>query len=53
MSNGWKSGRVAHIFGLQLWGRIPTEQSQISLFITAVRFGSRFIAFLSELDAMG
>jgi hypothetical protein len=28
MSNGWKSGKVAHVFGFQLRDRIPIELSR-------------------------
>jgi hypothetical protein len=32
ISNRWKAGRVFQLFGIQLWGRIPTKQPQISSF---------------------
>jgi hypothetical protein len=53
MTNRWKARRVANVFGFQLSGRIAIEQPQSSLFHTAVRFQSSFIAFDTKLVAMG
>jgi hypothetical protein len=53
MTNRWKVGGVAYVFGIQLRDRILTEQSQILLFHTAVHFQSGFTIFLTNLVAMG
>jgi hypothetical protein len=38
MSNGWKDGRVAQVFGVQLQNKFPRERIRFCLLLTAVRF---------------
>jgi hypothetical protein len=53
MSNGWKSRRVAQVFGVQLWNKFPREQIRFKLLLTAVHFYTEFCIFLSELLLWG
>jgi hypothetical protein len=53
MSNRWKAGRVAHIFGVQLLDRIVTEPSCFHCFLTAVRFISVAVFNFSEVITLG
>jgi hypothetical protein len=53
MSNGWKAGRVAHIFGIQLLDRFVTEPSCFHCFLTAVRFIPVDVFNFSEVVTLG
>jgi hypothetical protein len=53
MSNGLKSGRVAHIFFVHLWDRIVTKQSYFRFFLTAVRFIPLSVFNFSKMINLG
>jgi hypothetical protein len=53
MSNGWKAGRVAQVFSVQLRDRIITEQSHFCFLLTAIRFQIVFILYFSKVITMG
>jgi hypothetical protein len=38
MSNGEKAGRVAQVFGVQLWSKSLCEQFRFRFLLTVVRF---------------
>jgi hypothetical protein len=46
MSNGWKTGRVAQVFGVQVQNKFPREQIHFCLILTVVHFHTEFCIFL-------
>jgi hypothetical protein len=53
MGNGWKHGRVVHIFGVQLQDRIVTKQFRFHCFLTAVRFIPVSVFNFSKMVTLG
>jgi hypothetical protein len=53
MSNRYKSERVAHVFGVQLWDRIVTKQSHFHCFLIAVRFIPVSVFNFSKMITLG
>jgi hypothetical protein len=53
MSNGYKDGRVAHIFCVQIPDRIVTEQFRFYYFLTAVRLFPVSVFIFSKMITLG
>jgi hypothetical protein len=53
MTNGYKAGRVAQIFGVQIRDRILTEQPRFLLFPYCNLLYSSFLYLLSEVITLG
>jgi hypothetical protein len=53
MSNGWKAGRVAHVFGDKLCDRIIMELSDFCFFLTAICFVPISVFNFSKMITFG
>jgi hypothetical protein len=53
MSNGWKGGRVAHVFGVQLPDKIVAKQSCFHCFLTAVHLFPVSVFIFSKMINLG